>query len=132
MIPDDPLEDIGISDEQVTRLLDSLDDAETPVSGSERRSSRSYLRGTAVVAFASEADTLRTAYRVRLRNLSRDGVAFLICSPLATGVEVTLELPVGPGLSLVKRRAIVQRCREVEGPIHEIGVEFLTEIPRGS
>jgi hypothetical protein len=122
---DDQVQDIGISDEKVTKLLDNLDAAEVAVSGSQRRSARSPLRGTAVMAIVDEAGSAPNTYRVRLRNISLEGVAFLIGRPLYPGVEITIELPIGSGLSLVKRRAVVRRYRLVEEPFHEIGAEFL-------
>jgi hypothetical protein len=130
MTPNDQqVQDIGIPDEKVTKILDSLDDAEVSVTESARRSLRSPLRGTAVMAFVDEADSEPVTYRVRLRNISLEGVAFLIGRPLYPGVDITIELPIGPGLSLVKRRGVVRRYRLVEEPIHEIGVEFLSDTP---
>jgi hypothetical protein len=119
-----PVQDIGISDEDVTRILDRLDDAEATVKKSKRRSSRLHVRGTAVATVALHPDSPPVHYRVRLRNISDYGVAVLSPVAMAPGTELEIQLPIGPSLSVVERRAVVRRCRHVEGKIHEIGAEY--------
>lgn len=120
------IRDIGISDEDVTRILDRLDAAEIRVKDSERRSVRRYMRGTAIVAAVLRPGASPELYRVRMRNISEHGVAVLSPVAFEPGTRIFIELPVGPALSIVKKPAVVRRCRSVEGTIHEIGAEFGT------
>ena len=119
-----PVQEIGISDEDVTRILDQLDDAEGTVKRSERRSSRRYLRGTAMVTIVLHPDSPPVGYRARIRNISHHGVAILSPAAMALGTQLALQLPIGRELSIVEKPAVVRRCRHVEGTIHEIGVEY--------
>ncbi len=116
---------IGLSDEQVTGLLDALDDAEANVRNTRRLEPRNGMRGTAVV-IVKEPGHADTSYLARMRNVSRYGVAFLLPVVLEAGTEVRVQLPVGPKLSLVERRAIVRRCSCVGEGVHEIGADFRT------
>jgi hypothetical protein len=70
-----------------------------------------------------------TTYYVRLRNISRHGVAFLCRTVMRPGTPLIIHLPIGPESSMVERRATVRRCRHVEGMIHEIGAEFGADSP---
>jgi len=85
---DRPVQDIRISDEDVNRMLDRLDDAEIRVRKSERRSVRRYLRGTAIVATVLRPDASADVYRGRIRNISDHGVAIL--SPVALAPDTQL------------------------------------------
>ena len=113
-----------MTDAEVTMVLDLLDAGERGVRVTERRSTRQCLRGTAVIAVVVESGIPATAYRVRLRNISTHGVAFISPTDLTLGTRLRLELPTGPNLSIVKADATVTRCRYVQGTIHEIGAEF--------
>ena len=120
------VQDLGISDEEVTRILDRLDEAERQVKTSERRSTRRYLRGTAMIVNMSRPGYTMADYRVRLRNVSDHGVVFLSRHAWDAGTRFDIELPIGPDLSIVEKKATVVRCRHVEGPICEIGAEFIS------
>ena len=119
-----PVHDVGLSDEQVTLILDKLDAMEARVKKSERRSDRRYLRGTAMLVNLSRPGYTMADFRVRLRNISRHGVAFLSGNAMQPGTRLRIQLPIGPDLSIVEQEAVVTRCRQVESQVHEIGAEF--------
>lgn len=118
------VQDIGISDEDVTRILDRLDAMECRTKISERRSDRRYLRGTAIITNMSLPGFTMADYRVRLRNVSQHGVVFLTRHSWEAGTRFEIQLPIGPNLDIVDTKAVVVRCRHVEGPICELGAEF--------
>ena len=120
------VQDLGISDEEVTRILDRLDAMERQTKTSARRSDRRYLRGTAIITNMSRPGYTMADYRVRLRNVSQHGVVFLCRHSWEPGTRFDIQLPIGPDLSVVDRRAVVVRCRYVEGPICEIGADFIS------
>jgi len=120
-----PIQDIGLSDQQVTELLDRLDAEEIEMPPIERRSTRRYLRGAAMVVSASAAEEA-PSLRVRLRNVSRHGVAFLSSNGWEVGTRLRLELPIGSELASVEMLGVVVHRRHLEGPIFEIGAEFDT------
>ena len=91
---------------------------------SRRRSTRHRLRGAAVVVKVQKHSIWPTVYRIRLRNVSRHGVAFLSRAPMMPGDFLRIELPIGPRSNMVEKHAIVRRCRYVEDMIHEVGAEF--------
>jgi hypothetical protein len=119
------VQDIGISDEEVTRILDQIEPDERVRQVEQRRSQRSYLRGTVVfVVVLKGLHPPAVLYRARLRNVSFHGVSFLTCGPMAPGTRLRMELPVGADLDTVEKHAIVRRCRHIERMIYEIGAEF--------
>ena len=122
--PNRSIYDLELSDEEVTAILDKLDAEETQVRVSERRSLRRFLRGTALVVRMSLPGFTMADFRVRLRNISQHGLAFLSRYTLEPGTRLTLQLPIGSDLSMVEKPAVVVRSRLVEGLIHEVGVEF--------
>ncbi len=118
------VQDIGLPDKDATRVLDALDAAECDPQADKRRSTRDYLRGTAVFVTLQASRPPAVAFRVRFRNVSKHGVAFLSCGPMVVGTRLRMELPAGNDLDTVERHAVGRRCRHVEQMIHEIGAEF--------
>jgi len=117
--------DLGLSDEDVTRILDTLD-AEQGIPDTERRHvQRDSRRGKAALIVMQTSIPPATAYWVRLRNVSDHGATFLKYRSLQQGTDVRLELPTGRDGRTVTKHATVRHCRHVEGKICEIGVEFL-------
>ena len=120
------VQDLDISDEEVNRILDRLDAMERQTKSSARRSDRRYLRGTAIITNMSLPGYTTADYRVRLRNVSQHGVVFLCRHSWEPGTRFDIQLPIGPDLSVVEKTAVVVRCRYVEGPICEIGADFIS------
>jgi hypothetical protein len=118
------VQDIGLADSEVTRILDELDASERNARDDRRRSSRDYLRGTAVFVTLEASRPPTVAFQVRLRNISCTGVAFLSCGPITVGTRLRMELPTGEELETAERHAVVRRCRRVEKLIYEVGAEF--------
>lgn len=116
--------DIELTDEEVTELLERLDSAEGKVTNSERRSQRRFCIGTALIVGMSLPGFAGADFRVRLRNISQHGVAFLSRHPFQPGVRLGIELPIGPDLTPVERPACVVRCRQVTEKVFEIGADF--------
>ena len=125
------VQDIGISDEEVTRLLDQIEPDERVKQVELRRSQRTYLRGTTLfVVVLKGAQPPGVLYRARLRNVSFHGVSFLTCGPMVPGTRLRMEMPVGRDLNTVEKHAIVRRCRHIERMIYEVGAEFEEDVRR--
>ncbi len=123
-----PICDIRLSPEEIGFILDELDRSENEVADSKRRSQRFRLRGMSVIVTV-QADDEHTriperVIRVRLRNVSQHGFAFLSGIMLPCGANLMLNLPIGNGGRTVEKRAVVRRCRHVKGMVHEVGAEF--------
>jgi hypothetical protein len=119
-----PVIDLELSDEEVTQLLDALDEAELPIADSDRRSERRYLRGTALLVKLTRPGFTTADFRVRLRNVSNHGVAFLSRYDWTPGTRLFVELPIGDHLAATEKASIVRRSREVAEDVFEIGAEF--------
>ena len=118
------IQDLGLSDAEVTKLLDELDACEVEPRASERRSNRHPFRGTALVVKMSLPGFTTADFCVRLRNISRHGVAFLSRHAFEPGAKLSLELPIGQHLEIVERQAVVVRNRQVGDQVYEVGAEF--------
>lgn len=116
--------DVDLSDEDVTRILDKLVANELSVSDSRRRLSRRFIVGTALITGMSRPGFASADIRVRLRNISREGVAFLSRYALEPGTRFRIQLPTGPELSMVEEEAVVIRCQFIEDSIYDIGVQI--------
>lgn len=119
-----PVYDIGLSDEEVTRILDKLAANELDVRDSQRHSSRRFIVGTALITGMSRPGFATADFRVRLRNISREGVAFLSRYALDPGTRFRIQLPTGPELNMVEEEAVVVRCRLIGDSIYDIGVQI--------
>lgn len=121
---DRPIYDIGLPDEEVSRILDKLNAQEVQVTGTERRSVRHCILGTALIVGMSRPGFATADFRVRLRNISRHGVAFISRYALEPGTLLNIQLPIGRDLEIRQEPGVVVRCREVEDGIYEIGVDY--------
>ena len=123
-----PICDIRLSPDEIGFILDDLDRSENEVADSKRRSQRFGLRGMSVIVTVKAGDehTMipERMIRVRLRNVSQHGFAFLSGIMLPCGANLTLNLPIGNGGRAVEKRAVVRRCRHVNCMVHEVGAEF--------
>jgi len=122
------VQDIGLTDENVARILDELDARQSAPNAEQRRQRRDRRRGKAALIVMQASLPPAAAHWIRLRNISDRGVAFLKHGPLRQGTYVRLELPTGHDGRTVTKQATVRHCRQVEGQICEIGVEFLPDI----
>lgn len=121
------IQDIGITDDEVARILDELDAVKTEPQADRRSSVRSHLRGKAVLTVLQASLPPAPAFWVRLRNVSEHGVAFLKSGPMPIDAFVRLELPTGRDAKTTTKHTVIRHCRHVEGTIYEIGVEFLPD-----
>lgn len=119
------IRDLEISDEDANRLLDALDESQEGCKHSDRTSPRHFLRGTAFVRIVRDDHEPAAAHLVRIRNISRTGVAFLSPTAIEASMRLTIELPIGPNLSIVSKEAIARHSRDVSSGIVEIGAEFI-------
>jgi PilZ domain len=118
-----------LPDAEVGRLLNHLDDGESDVDDSKRRSARHALRGKAMVVFLSESGNADIGYSVRMRNISQHGLAFLTHRNMLPGTLIRIQLPMGTDRAVVQKRAVVRRCRHVQAMVFEIGAEFGADKP---
>ena len=118
------VKDLGVPDGEVMRMLDELDDARREPLVEIRASQRNLFRGKGVLVMPDATTDPSTAYWVRLRDISAQGAAFIVGDEIAPGTRIRLEIPTGHGRERTEKAAVVQRCRHLEGTIHEIGVEF--------
>lgn len=127
-ISEPPICDIRLTPQAIEAILEELDGLEREVPESKRRSERFPLRGIAVNMELTCVDHLGLApgrvIRVRLRNVSQHGLAFLSGVMVPLGANLTLRLPIGQKGEMVEKRAVVVRCRHVKGMVHEVGAEF--------
>lgn len=122
------ISEIRLSDEEIEQILDGLDGKESESANDVRRSQRHRLRGlTSVVTF--DTSNTRMVLRVRLRNVSQHGVAFLAATPMIPGTEFTIQMPVDGGERTIERVCVARRCSLADKLIHEIGAEFGTAPP---
>jgi hypothetical protein len=127
---DFPVCDVRVPPEVVSRILDRLDAAQPSPEASQRRSERYSLRGLAVLVLIGADGVTEAIIRVRLRNVSRHGVAFLSARPILPGTAFRIGLPIGPAGETVERAATAVRCRLVGHGLHEVGAEFSSVLPK--
>ncbi len=121
------VQDIDISDEDVTRLLDKLDAEKSQTRVEQRSVQRDDHRGRAMLIVMQASLPPASAHWVRLRNISEQGIAFLKHGALPLDAFVRLELPTGCEIQTMEKYAVVRHCRQIQGMVHEIGVEFLPD-----
>jgi hypothetical protein len=121
---------LGLTPDQLTALLDELDEASKDPSFSKRRSPRKPFRSVNVRVHVlnTKADG-DVSFYVPTRNLSLHGLAFLHHHMMPVDQTLRLEIPFRKGY-VVQLLARVARCRHVRGMIHEIGVEFTGKVNR--
>jgi len=117
-------QELNLADAQVADILDILDDCEVVVKPGKsiRRSVRLPSRASATMHVDGKA------FRVRMRNMSRRGAGFLYNNGfrlrvLSPGDIVRLDVPTQDGIAV--HETTVVRSRHIDGPIYEIGVEFI-------
>lgn len=120
---------LRLDDAAIDEILKRLDaHADNSRSSNARRSRRySYRARSVLVQFQMQEESRRHA--VPCRNLSRDGVAFLVRHFVYPGTACRVRL-VSEFNYVVEVEGKVQRCRYVEGTagVHEVGVSFNTPI----
>lgn len=116
---------VGLSPEQLRKLLDSLDSVQAEPASQKRRSRRLPYRSLSV-----HVDVLDTGYHIQssfeaaTRNISSHGMAFVRKQAFAPGQLLRLAIPLIDS-DPIRTLARVVRCRHLDGMIHEIGVEFV-------
>ena len=121
------VQDIGISDQDVTELLDRLDAEKSQTHVEQRSVHRDDRRGRAMLIVMQASLPPASAHWVRLRKIYERGVAFLKHGPLPLAAYVRLQLPTGCETQTLEKHAVVRHCRRIHGMVHEIGVEFLPD-----
>jgi len=115
--------DLNIADSEVERILDTLD-AECGSAANENRAApRHPLRGRAVCVILVHPHATE-AMRVRLRNLSTTGVAFLSANQLLPGTRIQLLMPHAVAAGVGDQIAVVRHVRVVQAGVFEIGASF--------
>lgn len=123
-----PICELRLSPARLDALLNKLD-TEASASGNEskrqfeRVAHRARINVTAIFGGRSPDIVMSCV----LRNLSRNGVAFIAGMVVAPGTRVIVEIPSKKNLGSLKRSAVVRRCRLVSGRIHEIGAEIIPD-----
>jgi len=120
---EETVHDIQLSDEETTAILDLLDSQAHDLAEGRRRSKRLSLRGMAMVVTLDDPDH-PAVYRVRMRNASQHGVAFLINRPMSEGRLVRFHVPLDDNGKTSIKEAVVRHCRHVQKMIYEVGAEF--------
>ena len=109
-------------EERIKAILDRLDQADSSVDTSRRRSAR-YGWRSRVLLYLGEGGR-EVPYEAPTRNISVGGLSFLHGYMISPGQEVWLRFP-GPGWSTRDVAARGCRCRRLEGRIYEIGVRWV-------
>lgn len=113
-----------MSEDELSSILSMLDTQGTDKENNRRRTQRHALNGLALLVTIDQPSRPASTHRVRARNLSQNGVAFLCKTPILPETRLRIQLPIGPNGSIVEKPVIVRRCQHVRGMAHEIGAEF--------
>lgn len=125
-MPDNSIRSVRLTTEQVSALLDAMDQQES-MEGNELRKFKRlrYRNGKITVHVLEDESTSAFCFRVVARNLSSNGMGFLHGQMLPPGKRVLVELPLKQK-NMLYVVARVAYCRHVRAMIHEIGLEFLS------
>jgi len=106
----------------VERLLEELDYASGASGGDRRRAPRATCRVRSLIVEVLEG---AERFAATTRNISRDGISFLLAQHVPPGVRCKLRLVNEYGQALETTGRVI-RCRTVDqrSNAHEIGVEF--------
>ena len=116
---------LRIDEGTISQILDRLDvEAGDSSSTNLRKSQRYPYRVRSVLACFPQGETVQS-YTVACRNLSRDGIAFLIGQFFYSGTPCGVRLVSEYNRAIVATGRVV-RCRYVPGTagVHEVGVAF--------
>lgn len=121
----EPIDTLRISDRDWMELLAAIESQNAAPRASEKRSSRSprYRSLSSFVVRLQHPGGTQGAYKVRSRNLSPEGMAFIHGSFIYPKSPVTAILSNKEG-QLVSVEGKIARCSHVTGKFHEIGVRF--------
>lgn len=121
----EPIDTLRISDRDWMALVTAIEAQSASARPSEKRSSRSprYRSLNSVVIRLQHPGGTQGAYKVRSRNLSPEGMAFIHGSFIYPKSPVTAILSNKEG-QLVSVGGKIARCAHVTGKFHEIGVRF--------
>ena len=121
-----PICELRLSPARLEALLNKLDaEASTSTDESKRQFERVAHRARITVTAIFGGRSPDIVMSCVLRNLSRNGVAFVAGMVVAPGTRLIVEIPAGNNIGSLKRSAVVRRCRLVSGRIHEIGAEII-------
>lgn len=115
---------LRVCEQYLASVLDDLDADARTVEEFGRIAKRNQNRRPVLARF----EDIRTPLRIRPRSISKSGIGFLVGKFVQAGTGCEIELPAPDEAASVRVRGIVVCCRQVHGRIHEIGVEFDTEI----
>lgn len=121
----EPIDTLRISDRDWMALVTAIETQSASSRSNEKRSSRSprYRSLSTVVVRLQHPGGTEGAYKVRSRNLSPEGMAFIHGSFIYPKSPVTAILSTKTG-QLVSVNGKIARCAHVTGKFHEIGVRF--------
>lgn len=108
------------------RLLDAMDRHTSSFNVDQRRHKRMPYRGRQVVLYTKQSGR-DVAFIVVARNISRQGLGFLHGQMMHIGQACSADLATNDG-NWINVEGNVVHCRHVHGMIHEIGLEFKSEI----
>ena len=112
-----------MEDEQIVKLLDTLD-AQSPPTSSERRTIRYPYRVKALLVHMQQpGSTITVPYLVPTRNISENGLSFLHGGFVHLGTRCMAQLITTYGTWDDVTGTVVY-ARYIEGNIHEVGLNF--------
>jgi len=124
-----PIDTLRLSNAERDALIASLDRHAKQAGSSEnnRRHERVAFLPRPVAVNFMHPGGVETRCLVTPRNISVSGISFLHGGYLHTGSDCTVNLPTLFGDTRTVR-GVIRSCRYITGNVHEIGVEFETEI----
>jgi hypothetical protein len=117
-----PIASIKMTREQLTLLLDELDKREIVPVNQQRREERIPCRCTGMI-LTVEQQGHESVFAIPVRNVSRQGVAFLHRSMLHPGSRCRVEIRTQDRQWVCTAGKVV-RSRHIRGMIYEIGLKF--------
>lgn len=119
---------LRLDSNELSRLLSELD-GPVPGTGAAKRAFRRWeFRQTSVRVDIQQSGGAVTSLKYACRNLSATGMSLIHSSYVHVGSTCVIYLPKANGTLARPIEGKVVRCRHCKGRIHEIGVQFVTQV----
>ncbi len=118
---------VRLSDEELTKLLDSLDEATTPTHLNQLAQRYRYRTKGLIVKMQQPGFSSPVAYQAQGHDVSASGVSFLHGGYVHVGTPCIIQLITTYG-TWNDVKGVVVRCQYVTGNIHDVGVKFETPV----
>ena len=118
---------LRLGQHELHKLLEQIDHSQTVVTHPDREFVRWPYRVGSVELILEHSTGIRTSIHVASRNISRGGICILHCAYIHPDIRCEINLQLDGGLYRPVPGRIV-RCTHAGGRVHEVGIEFDTQI----